>query len=129
MLEIGVAALVAWLFGAAWYSVFANVWISASGVAVDENGIPLNRKNPVPYVLSLAALLVVSAMMRYGLSMLEVESLQKGFLGGLGVGLFFISPWIFINNGYSGRPLKLSLIDSCYASVGCALIGLVVTVL
>ncbi|MEM6891212.1 MAG: DUF1761 domain-containing protein [Pseudomonadota bacterium] len=129
MLEIGVAALVAWLFGAAWYSVFAKVWISASGVALDENGVPSNRRDPIPYILSLVALLVVSAMMRYGLSMLEVATLQKGFLGGLGVGLFFISPWIFINNGYSGRPLNLSLIDGGYASIGCALIGLVVTVL
>ena len=42
-----------------------------------------------------------------------------------GIGLFFISPWIMINNGYGGRPFKLTLIDGGYATLGCAAIGLV----
>ena len=46
-------------------------------------------------------------------------------MSGLGVGLFFISPWIMINNGYAGRPFRLTLIDGGYATFGCAIIGLV----
>lgn len=129
MIAIIAAAVATWIFGAIWYSIFAQPWIADSGVPLAEDGKPANRTSPVPYVISVVALFVVAAMMQYGFSMLGVQSFQKGFLGGLGVGLFFITPWILINNGYAGRPFGLTLIDGGYASVGCAVIGLVLVLI
>jgi hypothetical protein len=56
-----------------------------------------------------------------------IDTIAEGFVSGLGVGLFFISPWIMINNAYGNRPFRLTLIDGGYATIGCAVIGLVLT--
>ena len=50
-----------------------------------------------------------------------------GLLAGLGVGLFFIAPWVAINNAYGQRPIALTVIDGGYAVLACSLMGLVLT--
>jgi hypothetical protein len=64
-------------------------------------------------------------MMRRVLSMAGIVAHGKSMLVGIGVGLFFIAPWIMINNAYGDRPFKLTLIDGGYAVAGSAVIGLV----
>ena len=44
---------------------------------------------------------------------------------GLGVGAFFITPWIAMNYAYSMRNPRLIAIDGGYAILGCGVIGLV----
>ena len=68
-------------------------------------------------------MIVVAGMMRHMFAMAGIDGLGKGLISGLGVGLFFISPWIMINNAYGDRPFKLTLIDGGYATFGCAVIG------
>ena len=123
------AAVAAWIFGAVWYSIFAKPWMADSGVPLDGDSQPVNRKNPVPYVLSIIAMILVAGMMRHAFVTANIETVGAGLIGGLGVGLFFISPWIMINNGYSARPFRLTLIDGGYATFGCAIIGAVLTLL
>ncbi len=43
------------------------------------------------------------------------------------MGLFIASPWIMLNNAFGGRPFRLTLIDGGYATLGCGLIGIVLT--
>jgi hypothetical protein len=43
------------------------------------------------------------------------------------VGLFFISPWIMINNAYGQRPFRLTMIDAGYATFGCAVMGAILS--
>lgn len=123
------AAVAAWIFGAVWYSVLAGPWKEASGVPLDEAGNPINQKNPTPYLLSILAMILVAGMMRHAFATAEIATFGKGLITGLGVGLFFISPWIMINNGYTARPFRLTLIDGGYATFGCAIIGAVLTLL
>ncbi|MDG1069835.1 MAG: DUF1761 domain-containing protein, partial [Sulfitobacter sp.] len=52
-------------------------------------------------------------------------SVSEDAVSGFGIGLFFISPWLMINNAYGGRPFRLTLIDGGYAVIGCTVIGLV----
>ena len=124
---IGVAAAgaAAWIFGAVWYSVFAKPWMADSGVPLDEDGTPVNRASPLPYLLSIVAMFLVAGMMRHLFAMAGIDTAGKAITSGLGIGLFFISPWIMINNGYSARPFRLTLIDGGYATFGCAIIALV----
>ena len=81
----------------------------------------------MPYMLSALAMVIVAGFMRHIFATSGITSVGAGALSGLGVGLFFISPWIMINNAYPGRPFKLTLIDSGYATFGCAIMGLVLT--
>ena len=38
-----------------------------------------------------------------------------------------LDPAVMINNAFAGRPFRLILIDGGYATFGCAVIGLVLT--
>lgn len=123
-----IAAAGGWIFGAAWYMALSKPWVEASGIEVDENGRPKDS-SPLPFILSAVAMILVSGMMRHMFSMAGIDAGMKGLLSGLGVGLFFISPWIMINNAYGGRPFKLTIIDGGYATFGCAVMGLLLTVI
>jgi len=126
ILAVLVAAIAGFAFGAVWYMMLAGPWMEAAGIKAGPDGRPEND-SPVPYVMAGVAMIVVAGMMRHTFALSGIETIGKGFLSGLGVGLFFISPWIMINNGYVGRPFKLTLIDAGYATFGCAIIGLVLT--
>ena len=77
--------------------------------------------------MSMVAMIIVAGMMRHIFGMAGIASVGKGLLAGLGIGLFFISPWIMINNAYGGRPFRLTIIDGGYATLGCGVIGLILT--
>ena len=125
-LSVVVAAVAGFAFGAVWYMVLAKPWMEAANIKTDQNGRP-EGDSPLPYIMAAIAMLLVAGMMRHTFALSGIETAQKGLISGLGVGLFFISPWIMINNGYGRRPFKLTLIDGGYATFGCAIIGLVLT--
>lgn len=123
-ISVIVAALAGFGFGAVWYMTLANPWMDAAGIKSDENGKP-EGDTMAPYIMALIAMILVSGMMRHTFALSGIETVGKGLISGLGIGLFFISPWIMINNGYTSRPFKLTLIDGGYATFGCGVIGAV----
>ncbi len=58
-----------------------------------------------------------------------ISTPASGLVEGLGIGSFLIAPWIMINNAYAMGPFILTLIDGGYAVAGCAVAGLVLTLL
>lgn len=120
-----VAAAASWVLGAVYYMTLANPWMEASGIERGEDGKPANGNDPLPYVLSAICMVLVAGMMRHIFAMSGIDGMGKGLVTGLGIGLFFISPWIMINNAYGGRPFKLTIIDGGYAVLGCAVMGIV----
>lgn len=125
ILNVLAAAFASFAFGAVWYMALAKPWMAASGVAIGADGRPANGSNPAPYLTAIIASLFVAGMMRHVFQMAAIDDLAKGVLSGLGIGAFFITPWIALNNGFSMRPMKLTLIDGGYATFGCGLMGLV----
>ena len=124
-LSVIVAGIAAFVFGAIWYSVLAKQWVEASGVETDDTGQPANRSNPVPYIAGLIAAILVAGMMRHMFQLSGIDTVGKGLLSGLGIGLFLASPWIVTCYGFAGRPRKLTMIDCGYAMGGCAVAGIV----
>lgn len=122
-LGVLVAAIGGWLFGAVWYMALSKPWMEASGVPVGEDGKPVNSSSPIPYVISLICIVIVAGMMRHSFATAGIDTFGKGLVSGLGIGLFFITPWIVLNNAYSTKPFRLALIDGGYATFGCAVIG------
>ncbi len=51
LINVIVAAVAAYAFGAVWYMSLSKQWITASGVACDANGKPAN-KSVTPFILS-----------------------------------------------------------------------------
>ena len=105
--------------------VLSDPWMTASGVARDAAGKPLNSSNPRPYVLSAISVIVVVGMMRHVLAASGVTSISAGAIEGFGIGAFLIVPWMMMNNEFGGKPLQLTVIDGGYAVIGCTLMGTV----
>ena len=124
LISVLAAAAAGYVFGAIWYMTLSKPWMAAAGIEADETGRP-KGSSALPFVLSAIAMILVSGMMRHIFAMAGIEGVDKGLVAGLGIGLFFISPWIMINNAYGMRPFRLTVIDGGYATLGCGLMGLV----
>jgi len=124
ILSVIIAAALSFAFGAGWYMALANPWMAAANIKMGEDGKP-EGDSPLPYIMAAIAMVLVAGMMRHTFALSGIDTFGKGLISGLGVGLFFISPWIMINNGYGNRPFKLTLIDGGYATFGCAIMGAV----
>ena len=124
-LNIIVAAIAGFAFGAVWYMLLAEPWMAAAKIEKGADGKPKNSSDPKPYIMAMVAMIFVAGMMRHVFASSGVMTVGGGLISGLGIGAFFISPWIMINNAYGGRPFKLTLIDGGYAVFGCAVIGAV----
>jgi len=124
LISILVAALAGFVMGAVWYMTLAKQWVTASGVKVDENGRS-EGGSPMPFIISGICMLLVAGMMRHMFAMAGIDGAAKGLISGLGIGMFFIAPWIAMNVAYAMRPRALAIIDGGYAIIGCGVIGLI----
>lgn len=129
LLAVIVAAAVGFGIGAIWYGVFSKAWVAASGVPTDDRGAPANGNIPLTFAGAYLCILLVAGMMRHTFAMAQIDTLAKGLVGGLGIGLFFIAPWITLNVLFAQRPKALALIDSGYAALACAAMGGVLVLL
>ncbi|CUI40146.1 DUF1761 domain-containing protein [Cognatishimia activa] len=127
ILNVLAAAVAAYIFGAIWYMTLAKPWMSASGVEVGEDGRPANSTDKVPYIVSIVCLVIVAGMMRHVFNLSDIDTVGKGLVSGLGIGLFLATPWIATNYTFAGRSKQLILIDGGYATIGCTVIGTVLT--
>jgi hypothetical protein len=129
ILAILVGAGASFVFGAIWYGVFSDAWKQTSKVPLDDDGNPKNMRSPVPYITCAVALILVAGMMRHSFATAGIDTFGKGVLSGAGVGLFFVTPWVALFNGYSMHSHKLTMINGGYATIGCALMGAILTIL
>lgn len=120
-----VATIAAFALGALWYGKLAEPWMEAVGAPRDADGNHQLEQSPKLLALGFLCQLLVAGMMRHVFASSGVDTLMNGLVSGIGIGLFFISPWIALNNLYSMRPFKLTLIDGGYATLACAVMGLV----
>ena len=127
-INVMVAAIAAFAFGAVWYMSLAKPWMAAADIEVGEDGRPANSAEKTPYIVSFISLVIVAGMMRHVFSLAGIDGVGKGLVAGLGVGLFLATPWIATNYTFAGKPRNLILIDGGYATIGCAVIGIVLTI-
>ncbi len=119
--NIIVAALVAWVFGAAWYMVIGKQWMEASGLTEDS----INPKDFKPHAVSLAGSIVVAGMMHFVLGRAGIETVSSALFTGLGLGLFVVSPWMINNVLYGQRDSRLIWMDGAYPVIGMSIISVV----
>lgn len=124
LLPILVAAVVAWLIGALWYSplLFAKAWVKAHG-HTPEKVAAMQATAGRAYAGTLVALLVMAAVMQLLLSHLGGESAVRGAGWGFHVWLGFALPLGFIAHLYSDKRLSVFLIDTGYQLVYITAMG------
>ncbi|MCC1491203.1 DUF1761 domain-containing protein [Cognatishimia sp. F0-27] len=127
IINVLVAAFAGFAAGAVWYMVLAEQWMDAAAIPRGPDGKPEGGQSAGMLIFGLVCQIFVAGMMRHMFELSGIDTLAKGLVSGAGVGAFFITPWIALNNSYGGRPLRLTLIDGGYATVACAIIGAVLT--
>ena len=126
LLNVIVAGIASYAFGAGWYMTLAKPWVEAARVEVGPDGKPANN-NATPYIIAFISALVVAGMMRHVFALSGIDTIGKGLIAGLGIGLFLASPWLATCYAFGGRPFRLTMIDAGYATFGCAIMGAVLT--
>lgn len=127
ILSVLVAGIAAFAVGSVWYMALGKAWMEASGVPLGEDGNPANSSDPKTYITGLICAVLVAGMMRHVFVLGGINTLDKGLVSGLGIGLFMAAPWLVTNYTFAARPRKLMLIDGGYATLGCTAIGVVLT--
>ncbi len=125
LVNVLVAAIGAFAFGSVWYMALAKPWMAASGVPLGDNGQPANSSNPMTYITGLICAILVAGMMRHVFALSGIDTAGKGLVAGLGIGLFMATPWLVTNYTFADRPKALMVIDGGYATISCAVIGLI----
>lgn len=124
-LAVFLAAAAAYAFGAVWYMILAKQWMKAAGLTEARIRGADGKQSPKPFIISAICMLLVAGMMRHIFAASGIETTGLGLMAGFGLGLFIATPWIATNNAFGMRPIALTLIDGAYASIGCAVMGLV----
>ena len=123
-----VAAIAAFIFGAAWYGVLGKQWMAALGKTGEEiKGASAARKMPVvPMVISFIAELIMAFFMAGLIGHLGAVSIKNGALVGGFCWLAFVATTVSVNNAYSDRKLALTIIDSSHWLGVLLIVGIVI---
>jgi Protein of unknown function (DUF1761) len=125
-LAILIAAVVAWLAGAAWYMSLGKIWTSALGMTPEQ--IEARRKQPgahLPFIYVFLAELVMAWVLAGLLGHLgpgqatPINDLISGAFCWLG----FVITTMVANNAFAGRDSRLLLVDGGYWLLVLLLMG------
>jgi len=128
-LAIAVAAVVAWLAGAAWYMAFGKSWIAALGMTTEEMQARRNKPGAaLPFVYSFVAELAMAWMTAGVLAHLGPGqvTLRNGVISGAFLWFGFVMTTMLVNNSFAGRDPRLLLIDGGHWLVVLLLIGAII---
>jgi Protein of unknown function (DUF1761) len=125
-LAIVIAAIVAWLAGAAWYMSLGKIWTSAHGMTAEQ--MEARRKQPgahLPFIYVFLAELVMAWVLAGLLGHLGPGqvTLINGLMSGAFCWLGFVITTMVTNNAFAGRDPRLLLIDGGYWLLVLLLMG------
>ena len=117
---VWVAAIVYWLFGWLWYSVFGAAWMAAMG------GKP-STESPINLLWSFILGLVLAYATGMALSRHPGDqTLQQGVSFALFMGIALFATQTLNQVLFAGTPMALWLINTGYVVVGFAIMGAII---
>ncbi len=108
-LAILIAAVAAYVWGAAYYMTLSKQWLAAVGIAQPN-------RSAAPFIISFVALLVMAFVLAGSIGHLgpgNVSS-KNGIISGVIIWAGFVATTVVVNNAYPGRKIMLSIIDSIH---------------
>jgi Protein of unknown function (DUF1761) len=114
-LAVLVAAVVSWLFGAAYYGVLGQQWMAALGKTKEEL-MPTGRPNPVVFIISFIAQIVMAEMLAGSIAHLGVGQLnvKNALISAAFIWVGFVLTVLVTTHGYQGNKRMLTLIDGAH---------------
>ncbi|CDX30608.1 conserved membrane hypothetical protein [Mesorhizobium sp. SOD10] len=108
-LAVVAAAVVAWLFGAAWYMSLSKPWLNAA--KLDPATM---QRSVVPFVISFIAELIMALVLTLVVGAITggEPNAVAGLLFGFVLWLGFIATTLAVNHRYEGFGWALTLIDA-----------------
>jgi hypothetical protein len=102
------AAVVAWLFGAAWYMALSKPWMAAAKIDPSKG-----NRSVAPFVVSFVAELVMAVVVTLLLGTLTFGEtrVMAGVIYGFVFWLGFVFTTLAVNHRYEGFGWNLTLID------------------
>jgi hypothetical protein len=129
-IAILLAAVVAWLGGAVYYTVLAKPWIAAHGKTVDQHKAELNTKTGIarfaPFILAFVAELVMAWVLAGMVGHLGTVTIRSAVIAGLFVWAGFAVTTMLVNNAFARRRFMLTLIDAGHWLLVVVLMGVVI---
>lgn len=132
-LAIAIAAVVGWVIGAAYYMGLAQHWVDAHGKTMEQakaegearKGTPAAW---LPFVLAFVAELIMAWVLAGLLAHLgpDQTTVWNGIVSALFVWLGFVATTIAVNNMFSFRRAKLSVIDSVHWLLVLVAMGIII---
>jgi hypothetical protein len=107
-LAVIVAALLAWLFGAAWYMSLSKPWLKAT--RIDPKTM---QRSALPFIVSFIAELVMASVMALVVGAMTggEPTLLAGLVFGFVLWLGFVATTLSVNHRYENFGWDLTLID------------------
>ena len=124
---VALAAIVHWLFGAVWFTVFAKPWQAGLRMAPDELQQYMNHPNFWPYLISFVCNLVIAYIIARVLGKHEEYGLFRGIGVGILIGMAAALAMVTAM-AFEQRPAPFMLISAGYPLIGCPLMGIVLGV-
>jgi hypothetical protein len=128
-LAIVIAAVAAWIAGAAWYMTLGKFWIAALGMTREE--MEANRKDPkafLPFIYVFVAELIMAWVLAGLIGHLGPGqvTIRNGVISGLFIWFGFVLTTIFVNNAFARRKWSLTLIDGGHWLLVLVVMGAVI---
>jgi hypothetical protein len=124
-----IAAFLAWLASAVWYTSLARLWIAALGKTPQQ--AEADGKKPgafLPYIYALVGNLVIAWALAGLLGHLGAGqvTLRNGVISGAFCWVGFILPTMAVNYSFGSRDRRLLLIDAGNWLISLIIVGAVV---
>jgi Protein of unknown function (DUF1761) len=122
-----VAAVVAWIAGAAWYMSLGKVWQAAVGMTPEK--MQENRNRPyawVPFVLVFLGHLVMAWTLAGILGHFGTVNLKDGVITGALCWFGFVFTVILTNNAFAMRSYRLTAIDAGHYLLVLVIMGAII---
>ena len=126
-LAIVIAAIVAWLAGAAWYMTLGKFWMPALGITPEKMHEAKNRPGAfLPFIYAFVAELVMAWVLAGLIGHLGPVTLRNGIISAAFCWLGFVITTILVNNSFAMRDWRLLCIDGGHWLVVLLLMGAVI---
>jgi uncharacterized protein DUF1761 len=126
-LAVLVAAVAAWVLGAAWYMTLSRPWLAAQGLTKADMQPPASKAAMYgPFVLVFVAELIMAWMLAGILGHLGTLNVKDGVISGIACWFGFVLTTTATNYVFQKRNVMLTVIDTGYWLLVLVVMGAII---